>query len=242
MRHVALIPARGGSSAIKHKNLQTINGSSLVKIAWKQCLQAKFFDHIIVSTDSDEIMKEISSDLNFSSLKGDSLTFFSNSEVIHKRISSDSENHSLVSELTFKIAQNFNMDCLWIIQPTSPFRWITEFHQLKLKAESEYNWSSIVSVKSADTVHPLKMYYLKNYLEPIMATDLDESAPRQKLPKVFIKDGAFYILKKSNLERDIFLGKRIMPFIRESKMNVNIDLPEDLEYARFLCSTNRFPV
>jgi CMP-N-acetylneuraminic acid synthetase len=240
MRHVALIPARGGSSAIKRKNLQTINGSSLVKIAWEQCVKSEIFDHIILSTDSDEILKEISSELDLNLLEDDSFTFFSNSGVIHKRIDLDSENNSLVSFLTFKIAKYFEIDYLWIIQPTSPFRSIQDFHQLKLKTQIKDDWSSIVSVKSAEAIHPLKMYYLEDYLVPIIKSDLDESEPRQKLPKVYIKDGAFYILKKSNLEKDIFLGERILPFVRESEMNVNIDLPEDLEFARFLSSINRY--
>ena len=239
MRHVALIPARGGSSSIKHKNLQTIGGSSLVKIAWEQSIASGIFDNIILSTDSEEILNEISNKLNFNSLEDNSYTFFSNLEVFHKRSGSDSQNNSLVSLLTFKTAKNFDMDFLWIIQPTSPFRLIEEFHELKLKAESSNNWSSIVSVKNAETIHPLKMFYLEDYLVPVIKSDLDDTEPRQKMPKVYIKDGAFYILKSTNLKDDIFLGNQVLPFIREPKMNINIDLQEDLEIARFLLKFNQ---
>jgi CMP-N-acetylneuraminic acid synthetase len=108
-----------------------------------------------------------------------------------------------------------------------------------LKSQEHNNWSSIVSVKSAETIHPIKMYYLEDYLIPVIMTDLDESEPRQKLPEVYIKDGAFYVLKNTNLQRNVFLGNQILPFIRESKMNINIDLQEDLEIARYLSSINQ---
>ena len=83
------------------------------------------------------------------------------------------------------------------------------------------------------------MFYLEDYLVPVIKSDLDDTEPRQKMPKVYIKDGAFYILKSTNLKDDIFLGNQVLPFIREPKMNINIDLQEDLEIARFLSTFNQ---
>ena len=45
-RHMALIPARGGSTGIENKNLQKIGQKSLVQFAWNDCLSASFFDYI----------------------------------------------------------------------------------------------------------------------------------------------------------------------------------------------------
>ena len=56
---VLIIPARGGSKGIYKKNLQTVNGISLVERTIKSALQAEL-DKIIVSTDDNEI-KEIAS-------------------------------------------------------------------------------------------------------------------------------------------------------------------------------------
>ena len=36
------------------------------------------------------------------------------------------------------------------------------------------------------------------------------------------------------LEKDHFLGDRILPFVRQSDSNVNIDSNSDLMFARFL--------
>jgi len=54
----ALILARGGSKGIKLKNIQRIDGVSLLGISLTALQQAKLFDTIWVSTDHDEIAEE----------------------------------------------------------------------------------------------------------------------------------------------------------------------------------------
>ena len=49
---IAFIPARSGSKRIKAKNLQKINGKSLVFLTAKQALNTKIFQDIYLSSDS----------------------------------------------------------------------------------------------------------------------------------------------------------------------------------------------
>jgi pseudaminic acid cytidylyltransferase len=53
--NVAIIPARGGSKRIPKKNIVTIGGKPMIYWPIKAALDSKLFDHIIVSTDDDEI-------------------------------------------------------------------------------------------------------------------------------------------------------------------------------------------
>ena len=55
---IAIIPARGGSSRIKNKNLKKIGKDSLIRNSLKTCKESGIFDQIILSTDSQEIAKE----------------------------------------------------------------------------------------------------------------------------------------------------------------------------------------
>lgn len=55
---VALILARGGSKGIKMKNIQMIDGTTLLGISLKEIQKAEIFKSIWVSTDHDEIAKE----------------------------------------------------------------------------------------------------------------------------------------------------------------------------------------
>jgi N-acylneuraminate cytidylyltransferase len=58
-RHLALIPARGGSVGLKDKNLQKIGEISLVKRAWESCIDVGFFNTLCLSTNSTMISKEV---------------------------------------------------------------------------------------------------------------------------------------------------------------------------------------
>lgn len=55
---VALILARGGSKGIKMKNIQMIDGKSLLGIALSEIKKAEIFESIWVSTDHEDIAKE----------------------------------------------------------------------------------------------------------------------------------------------------------------------------------------
>ena len=52
---LAIIPARGGSKGIKNKNLQKINGKSIVNISIECLKKVSYVDKIVVSTDSIKI-------------------------------------------------------------------------------------------------------------------------------------------------------------------------------------------
>jgi len=54
---VAIIPARGGSKRIKKKNIKNFLGKPIISYPIKEAIKAKIFDKIIVSTDSNQIMK-----------------------------------------------------------------------------------------------------------------------------------------------------------------------------------------
>ena len=52
---IAVIPARGGSKRIPRKNIQEFCGKSMIARAIATALESRLFDHVIVSTDDDEI-------------------------------------------------------------------------------------------------------------------------------------------------------------------------------------------
>ncbi len=54
---LAIIPARGGSTRILNKNIRMFAGKPLIYHTIKQAKDSKFFDRVIVDTDSEEIAK-----------------------------------------------------------------------------------------------------------------------------------------------------------------------------------------
>ena len=57
IKTIAIIPARGGSKRIKNKNIIKFNKQPIIYWSLKAALKSKCFDKIIVSTDSDKIIK-----------------------------------------------------------------------------------------------------------------------------------------------------------------------------------------
>jgi pseudaminic acid cytidylyltransferase len=56
--NICVIPARGGSKRILRKNIKDFNGKPIIAYSIKAAFDSNCFDHVIVSTDDDEI-KEI---------------------------------------------------------------------------------------------------------------------------------------------------------------------------------------
>ena len=52
---LCVIPARGGSKRIPHKNIKIFCGQAMIGYSIKAALDSKCFDQVIVSTDDDEI-------------------------------------------------------------------------------------------------------------------------------------------------------------------------------------------
>jgi pseudaminic acid cytidylyltransferase len=55
--NICIIPARGGSKRIPRKNIKNFCGKPIIAYSIASALESKIFDHVIVSTDDDEIAK-----------------------------------------------------------------------------------------------------------------------------------------------------------------------------------------
>ena len=61
MRSLLVIPARGGSKGIPLKNIKKLKGNPLIYYSIKEALKCShLFEHVIVSTDSEKIQKNLS--------------------------------------------------------------------------------------------------------------------------------------------------------------------------------------
>ena len=57
MNILAIIPARGGSKGIPHKNIQNLAGKPLIAYTIIAAKKSKLIDKIVVSTDDKKIAK-----------------------------------------------------------------------------------------------------------------------------------------------------------------------------------------
>lgn len=55
MRNICIIPARGGSKRIPHKNIRSFLGKPIIAYSIEAAINSRCFDEIMVSTDDEEI-------------------------------------------------------------------------------------------------------------------------------------------------------------------------------------------
>lgn len=57
MRNICIIPARGGSKRIPHKNIRSFLGKPIIAYSIEAAINSRCFDEVMVSTDDEEIAR-----------------------------------------------------------------------------------------------------------------------------------------------------------------------------------------
>lgn len=228
---LAIIPARGGSKAVKNKNLRSLAKIPLIAHSINFAKSSEKIDQIIVSTDSDKIAK-------IANYYG-AHTPFLRPEEISQDHSTDYEAfaHALKE---FENINNYLPDVVVHLRPTSPLRptgvidnCIKDF--LKSPADS---LRCVIECVGANT--PYKMWSINENLQlnPLLKVKgIKEpfNHPRQFLPKTYLQVGTFDLVKPNTiLEKKSMTGDAILPFIVEAKYGADIDDYEDLKQMRNL--------
>ena len=112
-RILCIIPARGGSKGIPHKNLQNIGGLSLVEWALNTARQSSYIDRIIVSSDSKQIIQIANEHGQYAPfVRPENLARDNSPSLpVFKHGLEWSENHD-----------NCKYDYIVVLEPTCPFR------------------------------------------------------------------------------------------------------------------------
>ena len=224
LKFICIIPARSKSKGIKNKNIKNLGGKPLIYWTIKEALKCNYFSRIIVSTDSPKI-KRISEKF------GAECPF-----LRPKKLSGDKTPTIKVIQHVIKylIDNNKKNDFEYIVllQPTSPLRKSHDINKsIKIFLSKKNKTTSLVSVTEVEDNHPARMYYMKNkYLVKNKLSEKKSGTPRQSLKKMFLRNGAIYILKKNNLNKD-FIGKKPIGFVMPKNRSINIDDEFDLKVA-----------
>lgn len=227
-RIIAIIPARGGSKGIKKKNIISLRGRPLIFYTIKEAKKSKLISDLIVSTDSNEIVKVTK--------KYGAIAPF----IRPKKISGDlASSFSVVKHaLSFmEKLKKFKYDYVIMLQPTCPLRLAGDIDR-SLTMLINSNSDSITSIKDVEANHPNRMKIIKNKkLINFFEQGFEDMRPRQNLKKVFIRNGAIYAFKrKVIMKQGSLVGKKNLPYIMPKERSVNIDSYEDLELAKYYLS------
>ena len=222
--YLCIIPARSGSKGIKNKNIVKLKKKPLIQYTIDVAKKLKKHCEIVVSTDSLKISKIA---------KKNKLKFYG---LRPKKLSGD---YALTKDVVKfelnrverKLKKKFY--AIILLQPTCPIR---KENSLKkaIKSLNRNLFDSVVSVSEVGPHHPYRMKIFKNkYLKNFMHFKNENMKPRQKLPKIYIRSGSFYLIKRDAfLKYNSLVGRKCKGIILKGLESVNIDKKEDLDYLK----------
>ncbi|SHF38871.1 N-acylneuraminate cytidylyltransferase [Bacteroides faecichinchillae] len=218
-----IIPARGGSKGIPHKNIKELCGKPLITYSIDVARQIVSDENICVSTDDDEIIRMVES-------YGLSVGF--------KRpdyLSTDQAgtNGVLLHALDFYEKQGHFFDVLILLQPTSPFRKV--IHLKEALALYDSSIDMVVSVKEAAT----NPYYnsFEEGKEGLLTVSKGDGKieRRQDAPKVWEFNGSIYVINPTSLKEKGLSGfTRIKKYEMDDIHSVDLDTMFDWKIAELM--------
>jgi len=227
VKYLAVIPARGGSKRIPGKNLAKIGQETLVSHAIIAGIESKKVDHVMVSTDSEEIAAE-------AKRHGIEVPWLRPSDLSGDRAKTvDVLAHALQK---FEEEKGYRPTYVVLLEPTAPLRSGDLIDQAASLIEQNPGADSLMSVtKIRHIFHPEELLKeSEGYLKPYLKNRTFGSRKlRDEQGQLYIPSGLVYITKSDVLaNQNSIYGKNVLKFETDETLFADIDEPEDLEFAR----------
>jgi CMP-N-acetylneuraminic acid synthetase len=218
MRILAVIPARGGSKGIKHKNILPIAGKPLIVWSIEAALGSRYITETLVSSDSD-MMLDIAEKAGANPLKRPD-------ELATDEVGSEA---LIVHALKVKKESGTVYDYVILLQPTSPLRGAKEIDEaIDMLLHSDAK--SLISVYTPEHT-PYKAFKLDAHgkLEGLV----DNKTPfmrRQDLPQTFMPNGAIYLIETQQFlsTGSLFCDAGTIAYEMSREKSIDIDTMEDV--------------
>ena len=224
---LAVIPARGGSKRIPRKNLAKVAGKSLLEWSIQAAKSARSVSHVLVSTDDDEIAvaaRNAGADVPW--LRPEPLSADSTPSI-------DVIVHAL-EWVTRKLTPVPEFAVL--LEPTAPLRTGKQIDEaVSLLAGSDADCVASVS-ELPHVFHPEEVLTASGgVLQPFVSgRTMNSRRLRGEQNQAYVLNGLVYAFRINSVLslRNLF-GHRTIPLITRWEDFMDIDTPEDLEFAKF---------
>lgn len=245
MRTIGLIPARQGSQRLPGKNLAILGGIPLVAIAVREALESAVFERVWCSTDDKEISR-VAQEF------GAEVCWRPKADATSTSPDIDWVRHLFIEKYVDYVPKDQYPDAFAILRATNPFRTADTirraFKQFQEITQAAQNVDSMRSMQPVSE-RPEKMwkkYRRGKWFIGTMTPYVQE--PRRiyeqqssTFPPLYVQNGCLEIARTRVLPESVS-GTRIMPFFTEGYEGTDINMMEDLEYARWLVETGRVKI
>lgn len=226
MKILCLLAMRGGSKGVKHKNFINLNNKPLFLYTLEQAKKTNLFKHIVVSSDSNQILKKISKHNVDLLIKRNKNLALDNSPKI-----------SVIKDALKKSEKYFEIkyDYIFDLDVTSPLRKITDIQKAFKKIKHSTNALNLVSVCKADKNPYFNMIEKNKEKVHISKKIYRNIHSRQKAPQVYELNASIYIWRRKALLSKIkLINDRTIVYIMPKSRSIDIDDSFDLKLVRFL--------
>ena len=220
---LAIIPARGGSKRLPHKNKLILGGKPLISWSIEAAQKTKYLDEIIVSSDDTEILNIAHKYGIRTLLRPENLASDTASTV------------DVIEHILKNIDQDY--DYIVLLQPTSPLR---SYENIACAIELLINKNADAIISVCKVEHPP---FWSNILPNDRNMDnflSDEVLNKrgQDFEQYYRLNGAIYIIDKNKFleKKSIFLKKNIFAYEMSQKQSIDIDTKLDFQIASAIIS------
>lgn len=222
MKALYLIPARGGSKGIPHKNIKLLNGKPLIQYSIEVARQLVEDDDICLSTDDVEI-KNVAEKLGLK-------VPFLRPDYLASDTSTTSD--VIVHALEFYEMRDVHYDTVILLQPTSPLRTVQNVKDCIALYSDEYDM--VTTVKESCVSAVLCRENTSGYLEKVIGKS---NVRRQDAEKLYEYNGAVYVINaKAIKEKGLGGFTKIKKCVMAEENSVDIDTMLDWKFVEVIMS------
>ena len=211
---LAVVPARAGSKRVKNKNIKNLfKNKSLLDFTYKSASKSKYLDKIILSTDSEKIIKKAAS-IGFKNR--------------HKRPKKFSTNKSPSEDALFhsikKIKKKF--DYLIMLQPTSPLRTSYDIDK-SIEKIVDNNLESLMSISKINKKHKYNIDIInKKFISYNFITNIKKKFYYFLNGAIFLCKTSFFLKNKKTFiwQKKLKAGYYMMPYSRSLDIDTDSDI------------------
>ena len=214
---LALIPARGGSKGIPHKNIKKLGGHPLIAYSIAAAVRAKVVNRTVVSTDDPHIAE-------IARVYGAETPFLRPADLAQD----DTRDLPVFQHALRWLAdeEGYQPEIVVQLRPTSPFRPLTlvdDAVNILLDHPEATSVRGVVPSKQ----NPYKMWRIQpdGRMVPLLETEYQEhyNMPRQELPGTHWQTGHIDAVRATTVLDGSMSGEVIYPCLVDPRFSVDLD-------------------
>lgn len=226
MGKIAIIPARGGSKRIPHKNIKDFLGKPIIAYSIEAALSSNLFDEVMVSTDDDAIA-ELAKDLG------------ANVPFIRSKANADDHapTYNVIQEVSewYNAHKGLTFDVTCCLYATAPFVTSDTLNKAYAQMEKENKLAILPVVEYS---YPIQRALCFRDDKLVMADELNLKTRSQDLVKHYHDTGQFYMYNtKDYLEKGSIFKLNPAALILSNLEVQDIDTEADWKLAEIKYKT-----